>query len=273
MKGTTKSRGDKEALDKFYTNPEIAKQCIALVDNKEAFDLIIEPSAGAGSFSNSLACMAYDIAPEGDGILQADWLTLDKTPFENKKVLVIGNPPFGRQGTLALDFFNISATFCDTIAFILPLSFKKRSIQAKLNPFFWLDKEWILPKNSFLLHGETYDVPCVFQIWSRQKKARPKQQQITTSPFIAFVKDPTMADFRIQRVGGNAGKAFLNLNVSAQSNYFIKNTSTLSTPELMKLINNLVFPEIEYTVGPKSLSKTELIVTLEEALKTINEDV
>ena len=74
------------------------------------------------------------------------------------------------------------------------------------------------------------------------------------------------ADFRIQRVGGNAGKASKELNYSAESNYFIKNKSQYSTDELITIINNLKFLSIEFTVGPKSLSKGELIATLEEEL-------
>src|SRR3990167_3455648 len=40
-------------LDKFYTKKNISKMCIDLVDKEyklETFDLIIEPSAGNGSF-------------------------------------------------------------------------------------------------------------------------------------------------------------------------------------------------------------------------------
>ena len=74
------------------------------------------------------------------------------------------------------------------------------------------------------------------------------------------------ADFRIQRVGGNAGKASLDLDRSSQSNYFIKNKTSLSNKDFIDLINSLTFPTIEFTVGPKSLSKGELISILEEAI-------
>ena len=38
----------------------------------------------------------------------------------------------------------------------------------------------------------------------------------------------------------------------------------LTNENFIELINNLIFPSIEYTVGPKSLSKGELIAILEE---------
>ena len=45
--------------------------------------------------------------------------------------------------------------------------------------------------------------------------------------------------------------------------YFVKNTSKFSNEELIDIINNTVFDSITNTVGPKSLSKGELIETLE----------
>lgn len=265
MTGTTKSLGEKDLLDRFYTKESIAAQCISLIDNIEQYDVIIEPSAGTGSFSIPLNCLAYDLAPAADGIEEADWFDVDKTVF-SRNSLVIGNPPFGVQCNLAVNFFNESAKFCKTIAFILPLSFKKRSVKDRLDKYFWLEKEWILPSNSFILNGKDYDVPCVFQIWTRRDKQREKLKQVTTTYLFKFVKDKKEADFRIQRVGGNAGKASYNLDVSAQSNYFIKNTSVYTNDELMRIINETVFSDIAYTVGPKSLSKTELILTLEEVI-------
>jgi hypothetical protein len=95
-----------------------------------------------------------------------------------------------------------------------------------------------------LLNDKEYDVPCVFQIWTRRSALREKLKQVTTTHLFKFVKDKTEADFRIQRVGGNAGKASYNLDVSAQSNYFIKNTPSYSNDELMNIINNTVFADI-----------------------------
>ena len=82
MGKTTKSNGQKDILDKFYTNADIAKQCINFIDNFSTYDCIIEPSAGNGSFSSQINnCKAYDLAPEAENIIQADWLSLDKTIF------------------------------------------------------------------------------------------------------------------------------------------------------------------------------------------------
>lgn len=269
---TTKSLGQKDTLDKFYTQKNIALDCINFIDNINLFDCIIEPSAGDGSFSKQIPnCLAYDIQPEGDNIQQADWLLLDKEQFKRyNNILVIGNPPFGQQNTLAVKFFNESSKIANVIAFILPLSFKKHSIQNRLNLNFHLIKEKILDKKSFTLDGKDYSVPCIFQVWEKKDIKRKPYQNKTTTELFDFV-DKNNADFRIQRVGGNAGKASFDLNFSIQSNYFIKNKTCYSNEKLIDIINQTIFPELEYTVGPKSLSKTELILTLEEKINNIKE--
>ena len=194
-----------------------------------------------------------------------DWFKVDKTQFSDyKSILVCGNPPFGQQNTLAIEFFNEAAKFCNTIAFILPLSFKKDSVQNRLNLNFHLEKEIILGNCEFLLKNEDIiKVPSVFQVWQNKNNQRAPIKLKTTTKLFDFV-DKAQADFRIQRVGGNAGKASFDLTKSASSNYFIKNNSNISNEEFVNLINELKYPTIEFTVGPKSLSKGELIATVEE---------
>ena len=264
MSGETKSVGQKHNLDKFYTKISIVEQCLSLLDLSK-YDLIIEPSAGNGSFSKKMNCIAFDLEPEADSIIKADWFKVDKTKYSGK-ILIIGNPPFGQQNTLSVSFFNESAKIADTIAFILPLSFKKISLQNRLDLNFSLKEELILPENSFILNEEEYSVPCVFQIWERGI-IRKKVNLPITSNLIDFTKDSLNADFRVPRVGGNASKASLNLNGALQSNYFIINKTNFSNEELVNIINKINFPSISFTVGPKSLSKGEFIYELETYIK------
>ena len=72
-----------QGLDKFYTNLDIAKRCIERTNEKvilDNFDIVIEPSAGGGSFSHQLKhnnVIAMDISPEkyDKNIIQQDFLT------------------------------------------------------------------------------------------------------------------------------------------------------------------------------------------------------
>tara|TARA_Y100000816_G_scaffold9123_1_gene5852 strand:- start:1053 stop:1367 length:315 start_codon:yes stop_codon:yes gene_type:complete len=64
----------KEGLDKFYTNEDYSKKCITKVFelyDKSKLDLIIEPSAGNGSFYNQIEFydkVGIDISPENENI-------------------------------------------------------------------------------------------------------------------------------------------------------------------------------------------------------------
>jgi predicted RNA methylase len=264
--GITKSKGKKHDLDKFYTLPAIAKSCIDLLDLSE-FSLIIEPSAGSGSFSNQLPkdTVALDLNPEHDGIRRQDFF--DFVPAEvNGKILVIGNPPFGQQNSLALKFINHAARFADTIAFIIPRSFDKDSLKRRIDKNFHLISSTVLPAKSFTLNGEPYAVPCIFQIWERGTQPRIDDSPKLTTEHFRFVKKSDNPDFSIRRIGGNAGRASMNTDVSDQSNYFIVNASTLSVSGLVTHINSLKFPSRDMGVGPRTISKGELITVIDESL-------
>lgn len=268
MPKETKSNGQKDRLDRFYTLEETVFKCLSIIDFAN-YDCIIEPSAGTGSFlkqfPNNIDTYAYDLAPEAENIIEADWFKVDKAAFSSyKNILVIGNPPFGQQNVLATNFFNEAAKVADTIAFILPLSFKKASVQNRLNLFFHLEQEIELNDCGFSLKNEQIiKVPCIFQVWKKKDTERKVEKLKTTTTLFDFV-DKDKADFRIQRVGGNAGKASFDLTKSTSSNYFIKNKTSISNEEFVDIVNQLIFPTIEFTVGPKSLAKGELIAVIEE---------
>lgn len=282
MVGTTKSLGSKHTLDKFYTKPELAKELIKLL-GVQNYGAVIEPSAGGGAFSQWIpGVLAFDLEPECDGIKKQDYLELDINDYgvdRREPILVVGNPPFGTAGNLALDFIRHSATFADTIAFILPLSFAKDSMMNKIPRNFHLNEDigtgrgLLLDEDSFTLEGVDYSVPCVFQVWERRDYPRPIYKTKTKTDLFEFVSDIQDSDCRIQRVGGNAGVAFEDKLGAKQSNYYIKlNTDTLQTygiptvQSFIDYINKITFDTVHLTVGPKSLSKTELITTLERSL-------
>ena len=82
---------------------------------------VIEPSAGNGVFSRNIEnCIAYDIEPEADGIIKADFLTLRL--LYKKGRLCIGNPPFGTKNWMSYKFYLKCCEISDFIAFIQPIS-------------------------------------------------------------------------------------------------------------------------------------------------------
>jgi hypothetical protein len=273
-KGTTKSQGQKHAADKFYTKPEIAQLCLASIPGGvEQYTLSIEPSAGSGSFSSLIpGSLALDLHPEAEGIVEQDWFTYSRERSEDpqEKVLVFGNPPFGQQNSLAVRFINHAATFADTVAFVLPLSFKKDSVQDRLNKHLHLVLELELPKKAFTLHGEDYGVPCVFQVWEYDA-SRVREKSVKVLPVgFSFVKKEDSPHMSVQRVGGRAGLASVDyVQKSVQSNYFLKFDPVLDSDGLKKVadgINDATFASRDHSVGPRSISKTDVALVVNDLL-------
>ena len=254
------------SLDKFYTKKEIADSFLSKIQEIlkiEKTDIVIEPSAGDGSFIDGVEKLSdnplfYDIKPENSKITEQDYLKLDYSSLKNKRIHVIGNPPFGRQSSLAIKFIKFSSLFCNTISFILPKSFKKDSMKSKIPINFHLLYEEDLPKNSFLLDGELHDVPCVFQIWEKRDNNRDIPKKLFPKGY-NFVKKTEDHDISFRRVGGTSGTIdVLTENKNTESHYFIKFDSKPSE-KLLENIRNLKFSSRDMTVGPRSISKQEII--------------
>lgn len=169
----------KDELDRFYTNPKIAKECIDicinLIGNNNIF---VEPSAGNGSFYLQLPenKIGVDIYPACDGVIQHDWLTYDFP----EDCVVIGNPPFGSRNLLTNKFITHATKKCSVVAFILPSVYRKESMQRIFTTEWSLIHDQVLPTNSFLLDDAVYHVPCVFQIWEKNSKLPNLRESVKT---------------------------------------------------------------------------------------------
>ena len=247
-------------LDQFYTNDDVVDSCISTIEFDD-YDIIIEPSAGDGAFYNKITGekIGIDLEPKTEGIRQQDFLNFHNfSRFNSERILVIGNPPFGKNSSLALKFFNHAATFADTVAFVLPRTFRKASLINKLPERFNLILENVLPSNSFHLpDGTNYDVPCVWQIW----KDGPLRQTIkveTTHQDFEFLKSKEGANFVFQRVGGKAGWTHKNLDKAFPSHYWIKGDDSVYLKMVSINWDYENSPKFD-TAGNPSISKHELI--------------
>lgn len=162
-----------KGVDQFYTNKEIADKCVDTLfdlckDCINENDIFMEPSAGTGSFLDKLPDKGIylDVEPKNEKVEKADFITYD---LKNEKDLItIGNPPFGKRSTLAIQFFNKAIQHSKIIAFIVPKSFDKYTTQKKLDiDNFALVYSETLPEYSFTNKGKKVNVNCVFQIWVR----------------------------------------------------------------------------------------------------------
>lgn len=255
----------RNTVDKFYTDEEYANYCIEKIKENisiDEIDIVIEPSAGNGSFIPAIKTIAknykfYDIQPENQEIIEKDFLTIKPIEFGYNKKHIIGNPPFGRQSSMAIKFIKKCCEFADSISFILPKSFKKDSMKNKFNINFHLIFEEDVPPEKFVVNGKKYDVPCVFQIWKKSETTRVINKKQNPSGF-KFVKINESPDISFRRVGIYAGKIDTDTDKSEQSHYFIKFTNTNNIIENLDKLKSINFKN-NNTVGPKSISKQELI--------------
>ena len=261
---------NRDISDKYYTLPHVVIDCIKLIKDYidiQDNDLCIEPSAGNGAFIQGIKSlfknyMFYDLEPENNEIIKQDYLQSDYNSIikntNYNKIHIVGNPPFGRQSSLAIKFIKKSCEYCDSISFILPKSFKKDSLKNKFPLNFHLEYEYDLPDNSFIIDNKIHNVPCVFQIWKKNKTNRIINKKLEPFNFI-FVKKTDNPDISFRRVGVNAGLIDKEIeNKSIQSHYFIKFTNEKSIEENINKLS-LINYDTNNTVGPKSISKQELI--------------
>ena len=281
--------------DQFYTSPSVAKKCIETViyhlHNNTLLSpvlplssyLWIEPSAGNGAFLHNIPDtydkIGIDIDPRAANILKQDFLTW-MPPSGTKPIIVFGNPPFGSQSTLAKAFITHSCKFASIITFILPKSFVKPSMSCAFDTMFHCMHTSDIAPHAFVINdGTTYDVPCVFQIWQKMSAPRVVAQKVTEKGF-QYVKNTEAHHFAFRRVGVYAGRCYItniagekiegvSYNYSPQSHHFLKLDHDIADRimEISRKINSHIFPS--NTVGPRSLSKTEINTVINSILENL----
>lgn len=260
-------------MDQFYTNPEIAKMCLLdlqSIVNFDDFDVVLEPSAGTGSFFSILPTSkreGLDLEPKHEEVKKMNFF--DFKPNENKKYCVIGNPPFGRISSTAIKFFNHASTFADVIAFIIPRTFKRISVQNRLNLYFHLEFSKDLPVKPCCFTPQM-SAKCCFQIWIKKTEKRTKIELPLTHTDFTFlpygpIDDkgqptcPDNADFVIKAYGGNCGEVrTTNLQeLRPKSWHWIK--SNIDIDVLISRLQQLDFGISMDTVRQDSIGRAELI--------------
>lgn len=277
------NRSHARALDQFYTDRPLALMLTGVLLNRVQASGVsvdgfrfLEPSAGEGAFMDALSDLApsveqvgCDLDPKHPSVVKQDFLAWEAPA--GKPWVVFGNPPFGKNAALAIQFFNRSAGFADTIAFIVPRTFEKASVKNRLDSRFELVEEVAIDPLSFHHEGERVPVPCVFQIWKRLPDGQHRAQIATpsTHPDFRFLKLPEGSAFAFQRVGAAAGrtKALDAKNLAPPSHYFLAPRAGLSGEDLRATLDAIDWTPIkERTAGNPSISKAELIEAYQAVL-------
>lgn len=249
----------RDELDRFYTPDKTVSKCIKYVDFSK-YDVIVEPSAGAGAFltqinnniQTSQMIFAFDIEPDVSNIIKNDWLEIRREDIATPShLLVIGNPPFGARSTLAKNFIKHAiALGAETIAFILPNTFTKKTNQR------FFSKDWRLvdivrltkEECNFLLSNDEVSnifIPCSFFVWTRRDDIKPnidlRDYDVPQPVEYSFLpRGDKQADFTLN---GNNGKT-KNLSdvTNSKAEHYIK-----VSPEYEIATIRAMFDKINFT--------------------------
>ena len=295
---------NRQSNDKFYTKSDVVKICMDLLVKTiqiSSNDLIIEPSAGSGSFTselNKLNCNVYsnDLLPDRDDdlIMFDDFFNIRSLLNQDKiegDIHFVGNPPFGRQSSLAKKFIKECCLYykCKSISFILPKSFRKDSFKISFDLKYHLIEEIDLPKNSFQINGIDHDVPCVFQIWVKKDSDREVKQieepygfHWVKKPEVHIIDDNTRLnvfeeepDFGVLRAGGGdscgrSSEEYLDgVKCYEQGWLFIKLDEKYDK-ELFKEKYGLIDFKNDDNVGARSISKPKFNEEINKILRSMD---
>jgi predicted RNA methylase len=163
--------------EQFYTPPAVAGEVLYRILSKNS-DLrsapFLEPAGGTGAFVEAAKAVGFgrvismDIEPRHPEVTLGNFLTM---PLSLEGAVCVTNPPFGRNNSLSIPFFNQAAKYCDLIAFIVPRSWRKWSVINRLDLGFHLVDDWnleidYLNQDGDEVHGSGNLRTCV-QVWRR----------------------------------------------------------------------------------------------------------
>jgi predicted RNA methylase len=170
--------------EQYYTPTDLAERLIAevkVIVPDLATRIILEPAGGTGSFLKAAAqigasnFLSFDIEPKHANVTKANFLAA-KINAEN--AVTISNPPFGRNNSLSIPFFNKAADHSEYICFIVPRSWRKWSVINRLDRRFHLVADHDIQIDYEDESGEKLslknNLATCFQIWQRRQGLRPK---------------------------------------------------------------------------------------------------
>ncbi|NBR22281.1 MAG: hypothetical protein EBU08_00525 [Micrococcales bacterium] len=261
--------------EQFYTPTDLALRLATLVSDKVGGfkdKTVIEPAGGTGSFLEAAKALkankliSFDIEPKAEGVLLADFLLETKGLEKISDAITISNPPFGRNNSLSIPFFNKAAQHSQYIAFVVPRSWRKWSVLNRLN------------RNFHLVHDEDLSIDYVdelgemvwqkarlntcFQIWERREELRPVIK-VKDQGLLSKVK-PEDADVALTVFGYGCGKVRTSFDrVPNSTVMFLK----LHDKRVLKALQSVDFSKFyKNTAYTEALSLQEIRYLINEAV-------
>jgi hypothetical protein len=259
-----------------HTLVEYVEQVLGPLKNMR----VLEPAGGTGSFVEAALArgvkevISFDIEPLHEAVVKGSFL--DQT-LSDQGLITISNPPFGRNNSLSIPFFNHAAPVSGAICFIVPRSWRKWSVTNRLDLNFELvfdqdlDIDYV-DSTGELISDKSRLATC-FQIWKRTSSPRVPVK-IKDMGVVEKVS-PELADVSLTIFGYGCGtlkqefervpnttQLFLKLNHpkalgalrSVEFSKFYKSTAyteALSIQEINYLLNEKIFGDPMIESGSK----------------------
>jgi predicted RNA methylase len=265
--------------EQYYTPKPLAIELVAQIEKVLGplqGKTVLEPAGGTGAFieavqtSGAARVISFDIEPMHELVTKGNFLEQE---IKQSNLITVSNPPFGRNNSLSIPFFNHAAKVSDAICFIVPKSWRKWSVTNRLDLGFELaldldlEIDYVDAEGS-ALSNKSHLATC-FQVW--KKTDSPRSVVRVKDKGIIEKVSPDQADVSLTIFGYGCGKVktqfepvanttqmFLKLNhpralaalESVDYSKFFKNTAyteALSLPEINYLLNEAIYgdPMIE----------------------------
>jgi predicted RNA methylase len=230
---------------------------------------VLEPAGGTGAFVEAAKAfgarrvLSVDIEPKHSDVSKANYL---EAALELKDAITISNPPFGRNNSLSIPFFNRAANHSEYIAFIVPRSWRKWSVINRLDRRFHLihdedlSIDYVDDTNTLISHKN--NLKTCFQIWKRKDELR-EIIKVEDRGFVTKVR-PEDADIALTVFGYSCGKVNTEFERKANTTrMFLK----LNHPGALKALQTVNFQRFsKNTAYTEALSFPEINFLLNEKI-------
>jgi predicted RNA methylase len=266
--GNTRVTGKEQyytPLSLAHTLVESVEQVLGPLKGKT----VLEPAGGTGSFVEAALArgakevISFDIEPLHDVVAKGSFLVQN---LDEENLITISNPPFGRNNSLSIPFFNHAATVSEAICFIVPRSWRKWSVTNRLDLNFELvfdqdlDIDYV-DSTGELISDKSRLATC-FQIWKRSASARVPVK-IKDMGVIEKVS-PELADVSLTIFGYGCGTVKQEFErVPNTTQLFLK----LNHPKALEALNS-----VEFSRFYKSTAYTEAL-SIQEINFLLNEEI
>ena len=258
--------------EQYYTPKKLAIELVSEIEKilgPLAGKTVLEPAGGTGAFIEAVLTagagkvISFDIEPLHELVTEGNFLEQQIT---ETNLITISNPPFGRNNSLSIPFFNHAAEISDAICFIVPRSWRKWSVTNRLDLRFELvldqdiDIDYV-DATGLPLSTKTHLATC-FHVWQKSGNNR-KQVRVIDKGIIEKVS-PELADVSLTIFGYGCGKVKTEFSpIANTTQLFLK----LHHPKALAALET-----VDYSKFYKSTAYTEAL-SLQEINYLLNEEI